>query len=215
MVCGEIRLSCILITITAAAALTGCGQKNTAVTRENAVPHREPQHQTIPLAAPEGQPGEAANISFFDPQTLTKLMGTYTGTIQGWAPNGEAFSQPYTLTLVSSQVGGRTMAYATFQSGQSGDDSVPISFSSWVAPGLTGMYVNGVSVFSFVSQQLDIPIFSEFPVAVEVILSLGYGLNFVPNQSAIFIKDCRFSQGVECGNDLQDVWFLDDLGKRN
>ncbi|HCM38446.1 MAG: hypothetical protein A2070_14015 [Bdellovibrionales bacterium GWC1_52_8] len=201
------------LTLTASVLLTGCGQGKVAVTRDDAVTHREPQHQVTPMAA--GEPGPTANLGFFAPQILSQLMGIYTGTIQGWALNGDAFSQPFSLTLTSTQQNGMTMAYATFQTG-GGSDTTPISFTSWVAPGLTGMYVNNVATYSFVTQILDIPSISEFPVAIEIILALGgTGYTFVPRQSAIFVKDCRFSQGVECNNDFQDVWFLDDLGKRN
>ena len=197
-------------------AVSGCGSPQEKTAGVSQAVNPVPNHAVTPMSTlPNGSPSSQANVSNFDPNVLTALKGDYIGTVEGVNLNNDSFSQSYTLhmdqTTLASNGMNLNFLYVNFRSSSS---TIAISFDSYVQPVLIGWAPNGQPIYSFTTSVMTLNSVSPYPVAVEIILSLR-GNQFDPTQSAIFIKDCGFSQGVACPSNLQDVWFGNDLRKRN
>lgn len=140
------------------------------------------------------------------------MLGTYVGTfVSGKNADGESYSQNFTITFGKQDVtvqGQPAQSYATLSiqsNGQSYEGTANSSSqaAAYASVGLRSYTVPGANVYSFVSQAINVQGLSPYLVAIEMVITLKDGTTFDPSNSAIFIKDCGFSQGYgACSNTI-------------
>ncbi|OFZ21247.1 MAG: hypothetical protein A2X94_07245 [Bdellovibrionales bacterium GWB1_55_8] len=197
--------------ILASLALSGCGNSPQASVSPAGVSQQPPNTQ-VPPAPPAGQ---LPNSDLYQiPATTTSaLLGTYSGTLVKQAPDGQLSEQPFSIVLRTVSLSAQQPPYAVAHFNSVGALG-SFAFDSYLNIGLAGFPANGVTAYGFSTAAQNIPELLDTPFTLHLILSLRNG-QFDPTQSAIFIKDCGFSQGAACSNFAQDVWFGSDLGKQS
>lgn len=192
--------------------LGACGKDN----RDSEIPSVSADPSALNFAqSSNGQP-QASNLSnsAVNSDAINRLLGSYTGSMQFRLQNGQwTQAAPYTLGISLVRLEGSDLVYAYLKFDVTHPQYGPIHFEQFMGlgyNGFAGMY------WGFSSSPINAPAVSSRKFAIELILALRNSTTFDPTQSAIYIKDCGFSQGASsiCSNNASDVIFNRDLRKR-
>jgi hypothetical protein len=192
----RLTTSMMRLALLAAAMLAspGCGKESRAI-RLPAV--------TLPAGSHDPTGSQLPQVPS---STQDALFGVYDGKL-----TTQGVQQSFQLTLRPATVAGNptSFGYAQFSStggGRTIQFEVPLNlvFRDYPSSGSYG-FVSVARVVSGLSQSY---------VSVQLILKLNAANQFDPTQSWFYIKDCGFSQALDCSNVIEDPRDLTLLGKR-
>lgn len=189
----------VFIAVLAMVLTTSCGQP-----RERKTLSRN----SAQLKFAGGTAPETAAIQPQDQYTITRLLGTYDGSIRFnyGAPQGMSFELG--TEQVELEEDGKVYTFAKIRVNAPG-----VSLESYLAT--QQGTVSGYPALAFSSVTLSHPLISPQEFAIYLVLSQANG-QFLPAQSSIYLMDCGLTRGGPCASNklVSTTTFGTELRKR-